>query len=325
MFEVTGGAGSEVVSSVDASAPYTTADFVFGSPQLADDGDVNHDARMFFDKSKGAFRAGSATGSQWDNANVGTSSIALGSNNTASGAYSTALGSGNTASGSYSTAVGSSNTASGDNSSASGSGNTASGNYSATFGNNTMASGIASLTTGSLAQATGDFSVAFGLQSSFHITAPKVSGDRSMALFFDGGVFNRNNAYDLTATDTLALIGGELMIDDDGSSAASKGCIKYDSATSKLKFSHDCSTYSDFGSATETNDLEGDGAANIADTEVFIGTGAGTGNYVALSGDATLANDGTLSIAADALDWDDFKDAMTLDATTSIDMTAGDL
>lgn len=52
---------------------------------------------------------------------------------------------------------------------------------------------------------------------------------------------------------------------------------------------------------SETNDLEGDGAANIANTEIFIGTGFGTGNYAAISGDATLANNGALTIANNAV------------------------
>lgn len=52
---------------------------------------------------------------------------------------------------------------------------------------------------------------------------------------------------------------------------------------------------------TEVNDLETDGANGIADTEIPIGTGAGTVNYVAISGDATVANTGALTIAADSV------------------------
>lgn len=63
----------------------STDDFVFGSPQLADDANTAHDSRFWFDKSKGAFRAGNVTGGQWDDANVGLYSFAAGYNNTASG------------------------------------------------------------------------------------------------------------------------------------------------------------------------------------------------------------------------------------------------
>jgi hypothetical protein len=90
-----------------------TDDFVVGSPQLADDGDSDHDKRMWFDKSKGAFRTGQVTGSEWDDANVGAASVSFGYNGTASGVYSTHFGSNGTASGTYSTHLGSSGTASG--------------------------------------------------------------------------------------------------------------------------------------------------------------------------------------------------------------------
>jgi len=52
----------------------------------------------------------------------------------------------------------------------------------------------------------------------------------------------------------------------------------------------------------EANDLESDGADNIADTEVFIGTGAGTGNYAPLSGGATMTNAGVVTIGEIALE-----------------------
>jgi hypothetical protein len=47
----------------------------------------------------------------------------------------------------------------------------------------------------------------------------------------------------------------------------------------------------------EDNDLETDGALGITNAEIFIGTGAGTGNYAALSGEATMTNAGVVSIA----------------------------
>lgn len=59
--------------------------------------------------------------------------------------------------------------------------------------------------------------------------------------------------------------------------------------------------YSDMaGTVPEANDLETDGAEGIADTEIYIGTGAGTGNYAAISGDATLANTGALTVVDDS-------------------------
>jgi len=57
------------------------------------------DSRMFYDESKGAFRAGSADSSQWNDANVGNNSVAFGMNNIAVGVNSAVFGAGNTASG----------------------------------------------------------------------------------------------------------------------------------------------------------------------------------------------------------------------------------
>jgi len=88
--------------------------FVVGSDRLDDDSSViTKDNRMLFDKVKGAFRAGTANSSQWDNANRGTYSSALGRNSTASGSNSFAVGNSNTASGEYSVAIGHSNSSAG--------------------------------------------------------------------------------------------------------------------------------------------------------------------------------------------------------------------
>ena len=68
-------------------------DFVFGSPQLDNDTSVTTDnKRMFFDKSKAAFRAGIAQSDQWDENQLGTYSVAMGRNTIASGFHATAFG-----------------------------------------------------------------------------------------------------------------------------------------------------------------------------------------------------------------------------------------
>jgi hypothetical protein len=105
-----------------------TDDFVVGSPQLADDGDSDHDKRMWFDKSKGAFRAGGVTGDEWDDANVGDYSAAFGKAE-ARGVLSAAFGI-STASGYLSVSFGFS---------------IASSNYSAAFGKEGLASGDSSM------------------------------------------------------------------------------------------------------------------------------------------------------------------------------------
>jgi hypothetical protein len=55
--------------------------------------------------------------------------------------------------------------------------------------------------------------------------------------------------------------------------------------------------YLDGAGAAEVNDLEGTVPSSILDTEFFIGTGAGTGQFVSMGGDGSLANDGSLTVA----------------------------
>lgn len=88
-----------------AAGTENTTTMVYGS-QTADSGgtDYSPTKMMFRIKSDsmtpdGAFRAGSVNGTQWDDANIGISSVAFGQNNIASGGGSFAIGNTNTASG----------------------------------------------------------------------------------------------------------------------------------------------------------------------------------------------------------------------------------
>ncbi len=119
-------------------------------------------ARLMFYPGKGAFRAGTVTGTEWDNANVGISSTALGINTTAVGDYSTSIGSSAIASGDFSTAIGYSTIASGISSTALGINSTASGGSSTAMGNSTTASGSVSTALGYFTTASGDYSFAAG-------------------------------------------------------------------------------------------------------------------------------------------------------------------
>ena len=65
-----------------------TDDFVFGSSSTDDTGIATNDIRVSFRKNGtaiGAFRAGVATGTQWDEVNSGQNSVAFGLDNIASG------------------------------------------------------------------------------------------------------------------------------------------------------------------------------------------------------------------------------------------------
>jgi hypothetical protein len=95
--------------------------------------------RMFFNPAKSAFRVGTVTGSEWDDASIGQLSTALGEGSIASATNSTAIGLNTTASGLRSTAIGSSTTASGSTSTAMGRTTVASGSTSTAMGRETTA------------------------------------------------------------------------------------------------------------------------------------------------------------------------------------------
>ncbi len=180
--------------------------------------------RMFFDVQASAFRVGRVDGTQWDNANLATYSVAMGRNTTASGSNSMAFGLGSIASQNTSTALGRNTTASGDVSMATGDGTTASGtastsmgfsttasgNYSTAMGSNTIAAGDYSTVFGSEVNisATGDGSAAFGLTTTSPVTDPIVSGAQSFALFM-----GNHNAVNFASSNTMGLFGGQMVVD----------------------------------------------------------------------------------------------------------------
>ena len=151
-----GGSGGGVFENsggvVRNTGTHATDDFVFGSPQLADASGTDDDARLFLDKSKGAFRAGYVNGTQWDDASVGNYSFAAGYGTTASGEYATVGGGvGNTASGDAATVGGGYLNTASDLAAAIAGGymNTASGYYAAVAGGGgNTASGLQSTVAG---------------------------------------------------------------------------------------------------------------------------------------------------------------------------------
>lgn len=131
--------------------------------------------RMIWYPGKSAFRAGFASGSSWDDGNIGTGSVALGSGPVASNFASFAAGAGSTASGNTSTALGNLTTASGIVATALGNGTTASGNGSTAMGFLTNASGV-------FATAMGEFSAASGSDATAMGYATTAAGNRSTAM-----------------------------------------------------------------------------------------------------------------------------------------------
>jgi hypothetical protein len=170
-------AGTETDLLADASGAFTSdgttitetaaeydVDFLVGSPTLADDGNVDHDKRMFFDKANGSFRAGEVTGGQWDAAVIGIRSVAFGYNNQVSGQHASAHGASNTTPGDNSHAMGASNVTYGTLSVAIGGANTTSGDYSVTLGagHTTAAAADYSVCLGQNCDTVGTWGVAMG-------------------------------------------------------------------------------------------------------------------------------------------------------------------
>lgn len=166
--------------------------------------------RMMWIPAKGAFRAGFVPGTEWDDANIGYSSIAIGYGTTASGSNSTAMGNNSLASGNSSLSLGDNTTATGNYSTAMGSYTTASGQYSTAIGNFTTAPGGTSIAMGNSTIASGSISTAMGNLS---IASGAVS--TAMGLFlkskscagFTIGVYNDSaNAADPLSINSLNRI-----------------------------------------------------------------------------------------------------------------------
>ena len=146
--------------------------------------------RMFFYPAKAAFRAGRATSTEWDAANVGNYSAAFGENNRASGSHTFVSGYGNTAAGDRSMVSGFASSANGVNSFAGGYVSHAQLNHSiafgwgdSTFADATAAFGINNKVTGFAGFAAnadnvvaGTDGAAFGLQNTLNGAANFAAG-----------------------------------------------------------------------------------------------------------------------------------------------------
>jgi hypothetical protein len=213
-----------------ADTDYTSAgmDFVYGSSKLDDMNDGSKgDERILFDKSKGAFRAGSVNSTQWNDSNRGDYSAGFGRNNTADGLSSFVAGAQNTASGDNSFVAGSSNTTSADNSAVFGTSNTVSSAGSLVSGeSNNIPAGSTNLVGGRLHQISsnnslvtgrenvveGDYNAATGYQLDVDDNGNISSGTLNYVRGNYGAVFGQENSVEndggATADSTGALVGG---------------------------------------------------------------------------------------------------------------------
>src|SRR2546426_8468690 len=126
--------------------------------------------RLMWYPRKAAFRAGGVPGTQWDDANIGNYSVALGNGTMATASRSTALGQSTIASGDASTAMGFGSRAGGRFTTAIGNTTTASIDFSTAIGSNATASGFASTALGIRTTASGRHSTALGVLASTNLT-----------------------------------------------------------------------------------------------------------------------------------------------------------
>jgi len=209
--------------------------------------------RMMWIPSKKALRAGAIDATQWDDANIGTLSVAFGENTKASGYLSSAFGSGTT-SNSYATTAMGLNT-------------TASSSMATAMGYSTISGGIASMTTGFYSTATGDFTTAMGNNTN-------ATGDNSTALgyyttaksYSETSIGSYNTDYAPLAT-TSWDTGDRLFVVGNGASSSAKS-----DAMVILK-----NGYVGIGTSTPVCPLEVNGAANLTTAYAYLNSSGNTG------------------------------------------------
>ncbi len=151
----------------------TSDDFLFGASTM------NHgsgsEMKIIFDRSKGAFRAGTVTGDAWDASKLGIYSTALGRDSEASSAYSVAIGEKAKALDSYAVSIGNSNTADGLSAFALGNANSVEGDIAGAVGGSNDINDRYSYAIGHDNEINEEFSAALGTEN-------VVDGRRSTAI-----------------------------------------------------------------------------------------------------------------------------------------------
>jgi len=157
-----GGAFQEIADVVQETDLSYNNDFVFASPTL--DYDFTHASRFFFNRDKGAFRAGYDGIGNWDDIHVGSYSAAFGKNTKACSLGSFSAGWQSEARGAQSISMGRNTEAAGLGAISLGEGTKAYNTASVALGSFSEASGTGSFAAGTLALAEEDNSVAIGTQ-----------------------------------------------------------------------------------------------------------------------------------------------------------------
>ena len=221
--------------------------------------------RMIWYPRKAAFRAGKVGGTQWDNANVGDYSFAVGQSTIASGSTSFATGLSTAANGIISTAMGWATTASGLYSTAMGANTIASNSYSTAMGENSIASGTYSFAIGDHTTASGLASVTMGRW----VTA----GGANNTIVLGLGVSDVTRLVNNTASSLMVGFNSDIptLFVGTSSGAGTTGNVG-------------------IGTATPDNALDVDGFIEYDNKAVTLGVGVTT--FVATSNGMTITGDG---------------------------------
>ncbi len=262
------------------------------------------ETKMYYDVFNSAFRMGSVTGTEWDNANRNTNSAAFGLDTTASGVQSFAIGTETVASGEQAFAIGRGTISAAEDSFTyghtetsgiittilAGQGNLAGGNTDSSGIIRTTAAAEGSIAIGfsnsnGLIEASGNGVLAFGRASGFNVTATGEilsSGDGSIAL---GRALSGAN----TTKGTISSSGdGSLAV---GSSVSSINIVSTMSASQTGAM-----VFGSCNRSTMTSSGEGalcSGSANYFDTSGSTFLSGGLGSHIFGHGsDGTLSSNG---------------------------------
>lgn len=265
---ITADAGAVLINGTDGLVSTGT----IGSGAIAPSG---AGTRMVWNPRKAAFRAGSTSTTQWDNVNVGTGSIALGSNTIASGPLSTAFGTNTTASGINSTAFGY--------------GNAASGSYSTAFGDNTTASGMHSTAFGGSNTAPSFGETVLGIGATQY--TPSTNGSSQFRI--------------ANATDRLFVVGNAIDANSTGSvdfAERSDALIILKNGLTRLPSTTNAMITAADGKAVVTKEYLQSNTSGTLDQAYDFG-GAGLGKTITADAGAVLINgtDGLVSTGTSGL------------------------
>lgn len=272
--------------------------------------------RMIWYTKKAAFRAGSVSGAEWDDANIGKYSVAFGADTIASGDHTAAFGDGAAASDSGAFAVGWHAVASGVSSLAVGEGATSSGLASVALGTGTKAIGLRAVAIGESTTANANRSAAMGFKTTADSFIQMTVGQYNLPV-------GTENPASWVATDPLFVVGNgtgsgasrknAMMILKNGNvgigTAAPGSSLE---VKGEIRTAGTTSGYSGFKAPASGNNITytlpgSDGTSN----QVLTTNGSGTlswtspaaGGITALTGEVTAAGSGAVAatIAADAV------------------------